>query len=208
MSFDSVTNAINSAMEIKDIYNCVITPDLQFQIGISAGVPVTNKESIFEDTIKKANYLSHIANENIIISKNVKDLYESENRQISLEKNEKFNSLNPEEENFVTQLMEYTEKFWTHSNINVSDFHKNLGYSKSKLYRMMMSVIGMSPNNFLKNYRLNKALELLDRKTSNISEIAYQTGFSSPTYFSKCFKETYRILPSNYNKLQLNKIRL
>jgi AraC-like DNA-binding protein len=99
--------------------------------------------------------------------------------------------------------MEYTEKVWSHSNINVTDFHKNLGYSKSKLYRTMMSIIGVSPNSFLKEYRLNKALELLDRKTSNISEIAYQTGFSSPTYFSKCFHETHGILPSNYIKSQL-----
>jgi AraC-like DNA-binding protein len=203
MSFDSVTNAIKSALEIEEIYNCVITPDLQFQIGISAGVPVTNKESIFEDTIKKANYFSYIANGKVTISKDVKDLYESENRQISIDENKELNSLNLEEENFVIQLMEYTEKVWAHSNINVSDFHKNLGYSKSKLYRTMMSIIGMSPNNFLKNYRLIKALELLDRKTSNISEIAYQTGFSTPTYFSKCFQEAYGILPSNYNKLQL-----
>jgi AraC-like DNA-binding protein len=203
MSFDSVTNAIKSAIEIQEIYNCVITPDLQFQIGISAGIPVTNKESIFEDTIKKANYLSYLSNEKVAISKEVKDLYESENRQIPKDENKEFNILDSKDEEFVLQLMEYTEKVWSHSNINVTDFHKNLGYSKSKLYRTMMSIIGVSPNSFLKEYRLNKALELLDRKTSNISEIAYQTGFSSPTYFSKCFHETHGILPSNYIKSQL-----
>jgi len=101
------------------------------------------------------------------------------------------------------QLIEYTEKVWSHSNVNVSDFYKNLGYSKSKLYRTMMSLIGVSPNSFLKNYRLNMAIELLDSQALNISEIAYQTGFSSPTYFSKCFQEVYGILPSNYIKLQL-----
>ena len=101
------------------------------------------------------------------------------------------------------QLIEYTKKVWSHSNVNVSDFYKNLGYSKSKLYRTMMSLIGVSPNSFLKNYRLNKALELLTKQASNISEIAYQTGFSSPTYFSKCFQEVYGILPSKYIKLQL-----
>jgi len=47
------------------------------------------------------------------------------------------------------------------------------------------------------------AIELLDKQESNISEIAYQTGFSSPTYFSKCFQEEYGVLPSNYIKLQL-----
>jgi AraC-like DNA-binding protein len=203
MSFDSVTNAIKSALEIEEIYNCVITPDLQFQIGISAGVPVTNKESIFEDTIKKANYLSYIANGKVTITKEVKDLYESENRQIVIDSTIAFNVLNSQEEGFLMQLIEYTEKVWSHSNVNVSDFYKNLGYSKSKLYRTMMSLIGVSPNSFLKNYRLNMAIELLDSQALNISEIAYQTGFSSPTYFSKCFQEVYGILPSNYIKLQL-----
>ena len=203
MSFDSVTNAIKSALEIQEIYNCVITPDLQFQIGISAGIPVTNKESIFEDTIKKANYLALLANEKIAISKEIKDLYESENRQISINDNNEFNVLNSQDEEFMVQLMEYTEKVWSDSSINVIDFHKNLGYSKSKLYRTMMTLIGMSPNSFLKNYRLNNAIELLDKQESNISEIAYQTGFSSPTYFSKCFLEVYGILPSKYIKLQL-----
>jgi AraC-like DNA-binding protein len=200
MSFDSVTNAIQSALKIEEIYNCVITPDLQFKIGICAGVPVTNKESIFEDTIKRANYLAYIMNGKVTISKEVKDLYESENRHISMDVNNEFNSLNSEEEEFVMQLMEYIEKVWSHSNITVSDFHKNLGYSKSKLYRTMMALMGKSPNSFLKEYRLNKALELLDKQASNISEIAYQTGFSSPTYFSKCFNEAYGILPSKYKK--------
>tara|TARA_R110002049_G_scaffold21057_6_gene77556 strand:+ start:5318 stop:6406 length:1089 start_codon:yes stop_codon:yes gene_type:complete len=203
MSFDTVTNAINSALEIKKIFNCLITPDLQFQIGISAGIPVTNKESIFEDTIKKANYLCYISKEKITVSKEVKDLYESENRQIKLDENNVLNSLNLEKEKFLIQLVEYIEKVWTNSNITVTDFYKDLGYSKSKLYRTMIPLIGESPNNFLKNYRLSKALELLDRKTLNISEIAYQTGFSSPTYFSKCFNEVYGILPSNYKRLQL-----
>ncbi len=203
ISFDSVTNAIKSALETQEIYNCVITPDLQFQIGISAGIPVTNKESIFEDTIKKANYLALLSNEKIAISKEIKDLYESENRQISLDDNNEFNVLNSQDEEFMVQLMEYTEKVWSDSSTNVIDFHKNLGYSKSKLYRTMMTLIGMSPNSFLKNYRLNNAIELLDKQESNISEIAYQTGFSSPTYFSKCFREVYEILPSKYIKLQL-----
>lgn len=203
MSFESVTNAINSARDIKDIYNCVITPDLQFQIGISAGIPVTSKKSIFESTIKKAHCFTYLDNEKITISKEVKDLYESENRPISINENKEFNVINLQDQEFLMQLMEYTNNVWSNSNISVSDFHKNLGYSKSKLYRTMMSILGRSPNSFLKNYRLYNAIELLDQKTSNISEIAYQTGFSSPTYFSKCFQDTFGILPSSYVKLQL-----
>ncbi len=64
----------------------------------------------------------------------------------------------------------------------------------------MISITGKSPNSFLKNYRLNEALQLMDKQHSNISEIAYRTGFSSPAYFSKCFQEAYGILPSKYSK--------
>jgi AraC-like DNA-binding protein len=60
-----------------------------------------------------------------------------------------------------------------------------------------MHLVGKSPNIFLRDYRLNKAFELLEKQRSNISEIAYQTGFSSPAYFSKCFHKKYGILPSN-----------
>lgn len=198
MSFDSVTNAIKSALKIEEIYNCIITPDLQFQIGINAGVPVTDKESIFEDTIKRANYLSYISSGKVTISKEVKDLYESENKNKPI--SQKINALVLQDEDFIVQLIDYTETIWFRTNMTVSEFHKNLGYSKSKLYRTMMAIIGKSPKHFLKDYRLNKALQLLDEQNSNISEIAYQTGFSSPTYFSKCFQETYGVLPSKYKR--------
>ena len=198
MSFDSVTNAIQSALQIQELHNCVITPDLEFKIGISAGVPVTTKDNIFEDTIKKATNLSIITKEKICITHEVKDLYESENQNNSIPNG--INSLNVQEEKFVVQLMEYTENNWSHSNLTVSDFHKNLGYSKSNLYRMMVSILGKSPNSFLKEYRLHRAIQLLNKQNSNISEIAYKTGFSNPAYFSKCFQERYGMLPSKYIK--------
>ena len=198
MSFDSVTNAIQSAIQIQEIYNCVITPDLEFKIGISAGIPVTTKNNIFEDTIKKATNLSLVTKEKICISSEVRDLYESENQNNPIP--DGINSLNVQEEKFVVQLMEYTENNWAHSNMTVSDFHKNLGYSKSNLYRTMVSILGKSPNGFLKEYRLHRALQLLDKQNSNISEIAYKTGFSSPAYFSKCFQGRYGMLPSKYIK--------
>ncbi len=198
MSFDSVTYAIKSALKIRELHNCVITPDLEFKIGISAGIPVTKKEGIFEDTIKRAGNLALIAKEKVSISNEVKELYESENQNNAIPNEIK--SLNVQEEKFVVQLMEYTEEIWSQSNMTVSDFQNNLGYSKSKLYRTMMSIIGKSPNSFLKDYRLNEALRLLDKQNSNISEIAYKTGFSSPAYFSKCFQERYGMLPSKYMK--------
>ena len=64
----------------------------------------------------------------------------------------------------------------------------------------MMPILGESPNVFLKDFRLNESLQLLDQQALNISEIAYRTGFRSPAYFSKCFLEAYGIFPSKYMK--------
>ena len=201
ISFTCVTNAVESAIKIQELYDCVITPDLKFKIGISAGIPVTENDSIFEYTIKEANYLSYIIKGKTILSPEVKDLYEIENQNNPININGVI-ALNNTEMEFIIRLYEYTENVWASSNTNAIDYNKSLGLSKSKLYRTIMPILGKSPNNFLKEYRLNKALELLDRQTLNISEIAYKTGFSSPTYFSKCFYEKYGILPSKYNKLQ------
>ncbi len=54
----------------------------------------------------------------------------------------------------------------------------------------MMSIMGNYPNSFLKEYKLNEALQLMDKLDSNISDISYKIGFSSPAYFSKCFQGT------------------
>jgi AraC-like DNA-binding protein len=73
-----------------------------------------------------------------------------------------------------------------------------MGCSKSRLYRKMILLTGKSPNTFIKEYRLNEALKLLSKNAGNISEIAFETGFSSPSYFSKCFKRKFGVLPAIY----------
>jgi len=198
MSFASVTDAIHCGLKIRNIHNCVITPELEFKIGISAGIPITEKEGFFEDTIKTSNYLSDIAKGSFSITTAVKDLYEGENQNKPITKENEITVIHTKDEDFIRYLMTFTEKIWSDTSISVNDFEEYLGYSKSKLYRTMMRLVGKSPNIFLRDYRLNKALELLRIKDSNISEIAYQTGFSSPTYFTKCFYKKYKILPSNF----------
>ncbi len=85
--------------------------------------------------------------------------------------------------------MDFTEKKWQNADLKVGDFQKVLGFSKSQLYRTMMRLTGKSPNIFLLNYRLNRALQLLHKQHVTISEIAFETGFNIPSYFSKCFRK-------------------
>ena len=172
------------------------------KIGLSAGVPVTKKQLIFEDTIKLAERMCGIVKGEIIVSAEVKDLYKSENANAFIE-GKNIVSLTQADEKFMTLLMDYTDESWSDTNLKVDDFSKPVGSSKSQLYRKMILLTGESPNTFIKEYRLKEALKLLRKNAGNISEIAFETGFSSPSYFSKCFQEKFGLLPAIYlNSLQ------
>lgn len=207
VSFKSVSNAVSCILKIQSNFK-YITPkfDLKnrkMKIALSAGVPVSEKKNLFEEAIVLATRMCDIVNAQLIISNEIKELYESENRNLIID-TELIKVLNPVEEKFLTKLMNYVEEVWNTSSFNVSNFSKELGYSKSQLYRKLIKLTGMSPNNFIREFRLHMALDLLHKQNRNISEIAYESGFNSPAYFSKCFMDKYGILPSKY--IQQHKI--
>lgn len=201
VSFISVSDAVLCALKVQFKFKYV-TPKFdpinrQLKIGLSSGVPVTDKDNIFEEATTLATRMCEVIKEQLVISAEVKDLYESENRNVNIN-TDLIRSLRPSEEKFLTHLMDFTEFNWNKLNFNVDNFSKELGYSKSQLYRKLMNLTGKSANSFLREFRLHKALNLLHKQQGNISEIAYETGFNSPTYFSKCFMNKYGILPSKY----------
>ncbi|MFO7869589.1 MAG: two-component regulator propeller domain-containing protein [Bacteroidales bacterium] len=75
-----------------------------------------------------------------------------------------------------------------------------VGLSRSQLYRKVVSVVGQSPNEYIKTLRLQRSVEMLKTKKYRIAEIAYEVGFSDPGYFSSCFAERYGMKPSEYAK--------
>jgi len=201
VSFDSVTNAVLCALKIQaEFEKCSGSENLsllKLNIGLSAGVPVDEKEGFFENTIKTAHSYFDLVKGTVVLSSEVKDLYESENLNTPITPGSVV-ALNPSEEKFIKDLVDYTEKEWNNTYLHTDDLSRYFGYSKSRLYRKLIAITGKSPNNFLKDYRLCKALDLLYKKNMNISEVAFETGFNSPAYFSKCFQETFGILPSDY----------
>lgn len=201
VSFKSVSNAVWCALKIQSNFK-YITPkfDLKnrkMKIALSAGVPVSDKESIFEEAIVSATRMCEVVKEPLVISNEVKALYESENRNAIIDK-DLIRALKPSEEKFLNNLMDYVEKIWNKPNFKVENFSKDLGCSKSQLYRKLMKLTGKSTNNYIKDFRLHEALKKLYKQAGNISEIAYESGFNSPAYFSKCFVDKYGILPSKY----------
>jgi AraC-like DNA-binding protein len=200
-SFESVSKAVLCAVEMQSKFQLLSRTfengETSLIIALSAGVPVNGDKTFFEDTVKSAERMCSITDSGIVVSSEVKELFKSENLNDFIESGNVFALTSPDEK-FINILMDYTEKTWSDNELKVDDFSKPMGYSKSQLYRKMMALTGKSPNTFLKEYRLSKALKLLNKKTANISEIAFDTGFNSPSYFSKCFNKRYGIQPSEY----------
>jgi AraC-like DNA-binding protein len=201
VSFKSVTNAVRAAFEIQLLNKASGKHNgkgkININIGVSAGVPVTKKQLLFEDTIKLAERMCEIVKGEIVISAEVKDLYKSENAN-GIIKGKVVHAISQADEKFITVLMDYIDESCSDTNLKVDSFSKPLGCSKSQLYRKMILLTGLSPNVFIQEYRLKKALKLLSKNAGNISEIAFEAGFSSPSYFSKCFKKKFGVLPAIY----------
>lgn len=204
LSFTSVTSAVQCALKInfqfQQIFNSQTNQNIKLNLGISCGIPVTDKTSMFEDTIQLSERLCLFTKSVITTSAEVNALYKSENQNNFVHKST-ITSLTDLEESFLNHLLNHVEQIWQHSTIKIDDLGKHLGLSRSQLYRKMMDITGISPNAFLKKYRISKALQLLMLETNNISEVAFETGFVSPSYFSKCFQDTFQITPSQFQGL-------
>ncbi|TDD99356.1 substrate-binding domain-containing protein [Flavobacterium cellulosilyticum] len=84
------------------------------------------------------------------------------------------------------------------SSFSVEDLASKLNISRVQLYRKVKAVLGIGVSDYINNFRLEKAKELLLTSTMNISEIAYSCGFASPNYFSTAFKAKYEMSPSDF----------
>ncbi len=198
ISFKSVSNAIHAALQISSLFakaNKLTKYKSGLKIGLNAGVPVTEKPLIFESTIQLAERLCSAARGEIIVASVVRDLYNSENPK-ALGESENVYCLTQKDEDLLNCLMDFMDSNGDNTDLSVDDLSKAMGYSKPQFYRKMVLLTGKSPNLFINEYRLNNALQMLKRNEKNISEIAFETGFSSPSYFSKRFRERYGHLPS------------
>lgn len=109
----------------------------------------------------------------------------------------------PEEENgFLTQYIDIVKAHISDQELDISVIYEALGMSRANFYRKVKAVTGLSPNELIKNIRLEAGAKLLKESNLNISEIAEHTGFSSSSYFARSFKATYGISPTEYQKKQ------
>ena len=100
------------------------------------------------------------------------------------------------EDKFIIRFREYIEQHMSDSNLGVETIGMELGLSRVQLYRKVKALTGQSPVELLRTVRLHKARRLLQDSVKSISEVAYEVGFTSPSYFTKCFKDEFGVSPS------------
>ena len=104
------------------------------------------------------------------------------------------------EQEYINRIQDYVLENITDSDLDIETLAKDMGESYTRLYRKIKSLTGYTPVELVKIVRLKYAKRLLNLKTKNIATIAYEAGFSTPSYFTRCFKDFYKESPTEYLK--------
>ncbi|MEM9328216.1 MAG: two-component regulator propeller domain-containing protein, partial [Bacteroidota bacterium] len=102
------------------------------------------------------------------------------------------------DEKFLQQAIETVEKHMMDTQFSVEMLVKEMGLSRSNLYLKFKEITGLSSSEFIRNIRLKRAVQLLEQSDYTVKEIMYKTGFNTASYFAKCFKKQYGMIPSEY----------
>jgi signal transduction histidine kinase/DNA-binding response OmpR family regulator len=99
------------------------------------------------------------------------------------------------DQTFIKEVQTAIEKNLSEPEFNVDQLGKTLYMSRATLYRKIQALTGESPRDFIRSYRLKRGAQLLKAHFGNVTEVAFEVGFSSTAYFTKCFKEKFHQLP-------------
>lgn len=199
ISFSSAAKAISCALAIQNDLPASLTDAIGFKMSINGGEPVEKSNKLFGDTIQLARYLFAIPkNFRLVVASAVKELALKDHFQHN---GNAFITTSPQDEALLESLFNKLEEKWQDPDFDVDDYCHEMAMSTSQLYRKTVALTGLSPNLLLKEFRLEKAKEMMKKQHNSISQITFDSGFTSPSYFTKCFKQKYGLLPMDYIEL-------
>jgi signal transduction histidine kinase/ligand-binding sensor domain-containing protein/DNA-binding response OmpR family regulator len=100
------------------------------------------------------------------------------------------------DEQFIIKVMDVIDKHISDENFSIEEFGSEVGMSRTQFHRKIRAVTGKPASMFLRSVRLARAKKMIEEQRGNISEIAYSVGFSSPSYFTKCYREEFGHSPT------------
>lgn len=102
------------------------------------------------------------------------------------------------DEDFIHKIIQVVEEKLQESDFKIEDLADSMKIGRAVFYKKVKSILGVSPIELVKDMRIKRAIQLLETGNYNIAQIAYMSGFSSPQYFSRVFKELKNCTPSEY----------
>ena len=138
-----------------------------------------------------------------LLSLTIKNLIESREKLRMLFQNSKYEEVpeittNSKDKDFMDKLLKYVDEHIGEDELNIQSIADNFSMSRSTFFRKIKAITGATGKDFIDTIRLKKAMKLLIGSDLNISEVAYDTGFSSPQYFTKWFKLQCQMSPTEY----------
>ncbi len=198
ISFTSAVRAVSCVLAIQNEMQDAGPDAIGFKMSLNAGEPVEKSNKLFGDAIQLGQHLCDIAKYlQVTMASSVKELVSKD----YFKKGNHFVTLAPQDEAVLELLYNTLEENWQNPDFDVDDYCQVMAMSKSQLYRKSIALTGLSPNILLKEFRLDKAKELMKKQFHNISQVTFDSGFTSPSYFTKCFKKKYGLLPMSYVEL-------
>jgi len=200
-SFVEGDKALTAAINILNLMRN--HPEATLRISLHSGEPVMQSDQLFGDTVCLLKRLNTFERTNAvaittgvveILSPSLLQEYQAEILQC-----------NPKDETLITGLFEVLEKYYGDETFGMDRCGQELGLSASQLNRKTNALFGLSPNQLLRNYRLCQALNQLRIKDRSVAQVSFDTGFSSASYFTKCFKAHFGLLPLAYQDLVFSK---
>ena len=105
---------------------------------------------------------------------------------------------------FIEKLTKIIEENIEDENFSVENLCKEIGMSRTQVHRKIKAITNKPTSDFIRSFRLQKAVDLIKQDAGNMAEIAYMVGFSSQSYFTKSFQEMYGCSPMDYKKNWMN----
>jgi AraC-like DNA-binding protein len=199
VSFTSHIQALDCSLAIQKKLSG-IAKAIELSLALHAGVPVSKDENIFGSIIRFSRFVCSFSKQGqVIISSAVRGLFKDNDWNLTLGA-EKITTFTSGDEAFLEDLSDTLSKHWQNPEFDAPEFCDRMSVSKSQLYRKCVSLTGLSPNSLIREYRLLRALELLRKEDRNIAQTTFDTGFSSASYFTKCFQTRFGLQPFAYLK--------
>jgi len=220
--FEGPGKAVNCCIDFRNMLHSI---NMHLSAGIHIGESLIQNQRIVEtESLKITKHLQGVAKPNqILITRTTKNLLSGAGLQFSEEGTIKYaetmyslfavddkyakkadslqNNFKPiQNSSFLENVLQCIDDNISDERFGVDILSRATGIGERQLQRKLKAIANKSPNQMIRSVRLHRAKELILKKEESISEIAFQTGFSNPSYFSKCFKEEFGLTPSEWSK--------